>query len=145
MWTTKITVDKKNVNSTKTAMTKPSEKYINPFTDFGFKKLFGTEFNKILLIDFLNEVLGSREKIQNLTYLNNESLGRTKLERAAIFDLYCQNEKGETFIVELQNVKQEYFIDRSIYYSTFPIQSQAVKGKHWDYKLKSVYTIGILN
>ena len=121
------------------------EKYINPFTDFGFKKLFGTEFNKELLIDFLNQVLGDRERIQDLTYLNTENLGNTETDRKAIFDLYCENEKGEKFIIELQNVKQQYFKDRSIYYSTFPIQSQAPKGREWDYYLKAVYTIGILN
>ena len=126
-------------------MTQNPGKYINPFTDFGFKKLFGTAFNKILLIDFLNQVLGGKEKIEDLTYLNNEALGKTKTDRSAIFDLYCENEKGEKFIVELQNVKQEYFIDRSIFYSTFPIQSQAPKGKGWDYQLKAVYTIGLLN
>ena len=121
------------------------ERYINPFTDFGFKKLFGTEFNKELLIDFLNNVLGHRERIQDLTYLNTENLGNAETDRKAIFDLYCENEKGEKFIIELQNVKQQYFKDRSIFYSTFPIQSQAPKGKEWDYYLKAVYTIGILN
>lgn len=121
------------------------EKYINPFTDFGFKKLFGTEFNKELLIDFLNQVLGDREKIQDLTYLNTENLGNTEIDRKAIFDLYCENEKGQKFIIELQNIKQQYFKDRSIFYSTFPIQGQAPKGKDWNYYLKAVYTIGILN
>lgn len=121
------------------------EKYINPFTDFGFKKLFGTPPNKDLLIDFLNQVLVDREMVMDLTYLNNEDLGKTHLDRTAIFDLYCENEKGEKFIIELQNVKQEYFIDRSIFYSTFPVQGQAPKGGQWDYHLKAVYTIGLLN
>ncbi|MEM6841715.1 MAG: Rpn family recombination-promoting nuclease/putative transposase [Bacteroidota bacterium] len=121
------------------------ERYINPFTDFGFKKLFGTEFNKELLIDFLNQVLSNRERIRSLSYLNTENLGNTETDRKAIFDLYCENEKGEKFIIELQNVKQQHFKDRSIFYSTFPIQNQAPKGREWDYHLKAVYTIGILN
>ena len=104
-------------------------KYINPFTDFGFKKLFGTEFNKELLIDFLNQVLGDKEQIRNLTYLNTENLGNTETDRKAIFDLYCENETGEKLIIELQNAEQLYFKDRSIFYSTFAIQSQAPKGK----------------
>ena len=125
-------------------------RYINPFTDFGFKKLFGTEFNKDLLIDFLNQVLGNREYIQDLTYLNTENQGKTEDDRKAIFDLYCENEKGEKFIIEVQNVYQEFFKDRSLYYATFPIQEQAIKGKSaeglpWNYQLKAVYTIGILN
>ena len=95
-----------------------NEKYINPFTDFGFKKLFGTEFNKEILIDFLNQVLGGKEWIQDLTYLNTENLGNTEADRKAIFDLYCENKTGEKFIIELQNAEQLYFKDRSMFYST---------------------------
>jgi len=121
------------------------EKYINPFTDFGFKRLFGSEFSQEILSDFLTQILGGREHIASLTYLNTEKSGRTKADRRAVFDLYCENEKGEKFIIELQNVYQQYFKDRSLYYATFPIQEQARKGKNWDYDLKAVYTIAILN
>ncbi len=121
------------------------EKYINFFTDYGFKKLFGEEPNKDLLIDFLNVLLkGKQAPIKKLTYLKTEHLGNTQIDRKAIFDLYCENEKGEKFIVELQKAKQNYFKDRSIYYSTFPIQEQAKKGD-WNYQLKAVYTVGILD
>jgi predicted transposase/invertase (TIGR01784 family) len=121
------------------------EKYINPFTDFGFKKLFGEELNKDLLLDFLNELLKEEQgKILNLTYLKTEQLGTTEIDRKAIFDLYCENEKGEKFIVELQKTKQNFFKDRSVYYSTFPIREQA-KRADWNFELKAVYTIGILD
>ncbi len=121
------------------------DKYINPFTDFGFKKLFGTEFNKELLIDFLNQVLGEREHIKDLTYLNTEHQGRLEQDRKAVFDLYCENEKGEKFIIEIQKASHLYFKDRSIFYATFPLQEQAPRGGEWDYYLKAVYTICILN
>ncbi len=105
------------------------DKYINPFTDFGFKKLFGTEFNKPLLIDFLNEVIGSETgQIVALQYLSTEQFPHCDDDRKAIFDIYCENERGEKFIVEMQKAKQNYFKDRSVYYSTFPIQQQAEKG-----------------
>lgn len=121
------------------------EKYINPFTDYGFKRLFGEEPNKDLLLDFLNELLKEEQgEIKNLTYLKTEQLGTSEADRKAIFDLYCENEKGEKFIVELQKTKQNFFKDRSIYYSTFPIREQAQKAD-WNYELKSVYTIGILD
>ena len=121
------------------------ERYINPFTDFGFKKLFGEEPNKDLLLDFLNELLREQEgEIVNLTYLKNEHLGRSLLDRKAIFDLYCENDKGEKFIVEMQKSKQRFFKDRSVYYSTFPIQEQAQKAD-WNFELKAIYTIGILD
>jgi predicted transposase/invertase (TIGR01784 family) len=121
------------------------QKYINLFTDFGFKKIFGTEVNKDLLIDFLNELLQGREFITSLTYLKNEHLGASEIDRKAIFDLYCENDKGQKFIIELQKVAQKFFKDRSIYYSTFAIQEQATKGKDWVYELKGVYTIGIMD
>jgi hypothetical protein len=74
------------------------ERYINPFTDFGFKKLFGTEFNEELLVDFLNQVLQGKEQIQDLTYLNTENLGKTEADRKAVFDLYCESERrGEIY------------------------------------------------
>jgi len=121
------------------------DKYISPFTDFGFKKLFGTEINKDILMDFLNELLKKDEgKIIDLNYLPLEQLGRSIDARKAIFDIYCENQKGEKFIVELQKAPQNYFKDRSVYYSTFPIQQQAQKGL-WDFKLEAVYTIGILD
>jgi len=121
-----------------------AEKYINPFTDFGFKKIFGEEANKDLLIDFLNELLTDKGKIIDLTYLKNEHLGTTELDRKAIFDLYCETDTGEKFIVEMQRAKQDYFKDRSLYYATFPIQEQALKGA-WNYKLKAVYSVAIMD
>ena len=120
------------------------DKYINPLTDFGFKKLFGIEPNKELLIDFLNQLLPAIHKVKTLSYTKNEQLGDNKHERKAIFDLYCESQSGEKFIVEVQKAKQNFFKDRSVYYSTFPIQEQAQKG-NWDFKLSAVYTIGILD
>ena len=121
------------------------ERYVNPHTDFGFKRLFGSEFNKELLISFLNALFHGEQTVADVTYMNSEQLGDRIDERRAVFDVYCQNEKGEKFIVEMQNVYQEFFKDRTIYYSTFPIREQAKRGTGWDFHLKSVYTIGLLN
>jgi predicted transposase/invertase (TIGR01784 family) len=121
-----------------------SEKYINPFTDFGFKKIFGEEENKDLLVDFIQTLMPEKRNITTINYLKTEKLGRSSTERKAIFDLYCENDKGEKFIVELQRAEQDYFKERSIYYSTFAIQEQAKKGK-WDYNWQGVYTIAIMD
>ena len=127
-------------------MTEQREKYINPFTDYGFKRLFGEEPNKDLLLSFLNELLKEEQgKITELTYLKNENLTETELNRKAIFDLYCTNERGEKFIVELQKTKQKFFKDRTLYYSTFPIREQAIRGSDWSFELQKVYTIAILD
>jgi predicted transposase/invertase (TIGR01784 family) len=122
------------------------EKYINPFTDYGFKRLFGEEPNKDLLLDFLNELLKHEQgKITELTYLKSDKLGSSEEDRKAVFDLYCQNERGEKFIVELQKTKQKFFKDRTVYYSTFPIREQAQRGSDWTFELKAVYTVAILD
>lgn len=119
-------------------------RYINPYTDLGFKKLFGEEANKELLIDFLNQLLPAKHKIVELTFKNLEQLGLLKTERKAIFDIHCQNAKGETFIVEMQKAKIKFFKDRSVFYTTFPIREQTEKGD-WDFELKPVYCVAILD
>jgi predicted transposase/invertase (TIGR01784 family) len=118
--------------------------YLNPLTDVGFKKLFGEEQHKDLLISFLNTLLPEHHQIADLQYTKNEYQGITPLDRNAIFDLNCRSQTGEHFVVELQKVKQVNFKDRSIYYSSFGIQAQAQRDD-WNYQLEAVYTIGILD
>ncbi|OLT59812.1 Rpn family recombination-promoting nuclease/putative transposase [Moorena bouillonii] len=120
------------------------DKYIDLLTDFGFKRVFGTEPNKALLIDFLNTLLPPHHHLKDVTFKNPEFLGNTLVDRRAIFDIYCQSETGERFIVEMQKAKQNLFKDRSVYYSTFPIQEQAEQG-FWNYELTAVYTVGVLD
>jgi len=117
--------------------------YVNPFTDFGFKRLFGEEANKALLLDFLNELLPLESRIAELTFKSPEQMGDTQKDRRAVYDIYCQTADGTYFIVEMQKAFQAYFKDRTVFYSTFPIRAQAQKGK-WDYKLSMVYCVAIL-
>ncbi len=119
-------------------------KYVNPFTDFGFKKIFGEEASKPILLDFLNSLLPEASNIKDLTFKNTEQLGEIQEGRKVIFDLYCENDKGEKFIVELQKARQNFFKERTIYYSTFPIREQVEKNE-LKFNLKAVYCIGILD
>ncbi len=127
-----------------------TSKYMNPFTDFGFKKLFGEDDAKVYLADFLNSLLsGHIAEITDIIPLKSEMLGRAESDRSAIFDLYCKTNHGERIIIELQKVAQRNFKDRSLFYSSFAIQEQNQKGKidgkDWDFKLDAVYCVGILN
>ncbi|MCS6795634.1 MAG: Rpn family recombination-promoting nuclease/putative transposase [Raineya sp.] len=119
-------------------------KYINPYTDFGFKKLFGEEANKDLLIDFLNQLLPAHHQIADLTFRNPESLADLSIERKAIFDIHCKAVSGERFIVEMQKAKLKYFKDRSLFYVTFPIRDQAQQGD-WNFRLDAIYFVAILD
>ena len=120
------------------------EQYVNLLTDFGFKRVFGSEPNKQLLVDFLNTLLPKHHHIQSLSYKSTENLGNTPVDRKAIFDIYCQGANGDRFIVELQKAKQNFFKDRSVFYASFPIQEQAQRGL-WNFELSPVYSIGILD
>lgn len=126
-------------------MRKIEERYISLLTDFGFKRIFGTDPNKELLINFLNSLFDGEEVIKDVKYLNSENVGDVYTERKAIFNVYCENENGEKFIVEMQNAYQTYFKDRSLFYSTFPIREQAPKGSDWNFCLKKVYVVALLN
>jgi predicted transposase/invertase (TIGR01784 family) len=119
-------------------------RYINPYTNFGFKKLFGEEANKDLLIDFLNQLLPAHHQIVTLKFRNPEILGEMIHERKAIFDIHCEAQSGEKFIVEMQKAKVNFFKDRSLFYATIPIREQAKKGD-WDFSLTPVYMIAILD
>ena len=119
-------------------------RYINPYTDFGFKWLFGTEKNKAILIDFLNALFDGMEVVEDLEYRQNEHLGAGPEDRHVIFDVYCVTNTGEHIIVEMQNVRQSAFRDRMLFYAAAPIRKQAPQGA-WNFELKRVYSIGILN
>ena len=126
-------------------MKQVEERYISLLTDFGFKRIFGSAPNKDLLICFLNSLFNGRQVVKDVMYLNPEHVGDVYTDRRAIFDVYCEGENGEKFIVEMQNAYQAHFKDRSLFYSTFPIREQAPKGSEWDFKLNHVYTVALLN
>ena len=119
-------------------------KYLNPYSDFGFKKLFGEEGSKELLVDFLNQLLPPHHQIAELSFKNPENVADTFDERTSIFDFFFVSITGERFIVEMQNSKMQFFKDRSLFYSLFPIRNQGKKGR-WDFHLLPVYFIAILN
>lgn len=120
---------------------KPMSTYMNLLNDWGFKYVFSKEK---YLIHFLNRLFEGKETIESIDYLPTEQLGKSENDRKAIFDVYCRNDRGELILLEMQNISQTYFEDRSLYYATFLIQHEAVKGE-WDYCLEKVYVIGILN
>ena len=119
-------------------------KYINPYTDFGFKKLFGEEGSKELLVDFLNQLLPPHHQIANLNFSNSEILPESEEDRKAFFDIHCIATSGERFIVEMQKAKVKHFKDRALFYTTFPIKEQAKKGD-WNFELSAIYFIAILD
>lgn len=121
--------------------------FIDLTSDFGFKKLFGEEPNKDLLLSFLNEVFQGRKRIQDLEYTPNEALGNGLDEGQAIFDLVCTGSEGEKFIIEVQCAKQTHFKKRALFYTSRLISNQAPKGRRalWDYAITEVYLVALLD
>ena len=120
-------------------------KYINPFTDVGFKRIFGQELSKPLLLDFLNSLFGGEKHIVNLTFLDKKQPALYEEDRSLIYDIYCETNEGEKIIVEMQNKSQPYFKNRSIYYISESIARQGERGSSWNYAIDAVYLIAFLN
>ncbi|MBR1933250.1 MAG: PD-(D/E)XK nuclease family transposase [Prevotella sp.] len=120
-------------------------KFINPFTDVGFKRIFGQEVSKPVLIAFLNALLAEERTIVEVKFLDKEQVALTSDDRSLIYDIYCETETGEHIIVEMQNKYQPYFKKRSIYYLSRSIVEQGEKGREWNYDIKAVYLVAFLN
>ena len=120
-------------------------KFINPFTDVGFKRIFGQEINKDLLIDFLNALLEGERQVKDITFLDKEQLPVFEDDRKLIYDVYCTDENGEQFIVEMQNQSHLNFRSRTVYYLSQAVARQGEKGSRWMYDLKAVYPHNFLN
>ena len=120
-------------------------KYINPFTDVGFKRIFGQELSKPLLLDFLNSLFEGEKHIVNLTFLDKEQPALFEEDRSLIYDIYCDTDEGEKIIVEMQNKSQPFFKNRSIYYVSESIARQGERGSSWNYEIDSVYLVAFLN
>ena len=120
-------------------------RFINPFTDIGFKRIFGQEVSKPLIIDFLNSLLLGKEHITSITFLDKEQPALFEDDRSLIYDIYCETDKNENIIVEMQNKSQPYFKNRSIYYASEAIARQGEKGSDWKYKIDAVYLVAFLN
>lgn len=84
-------------------------RYIDPLTDWGFKRLFGSEPNKDILKDFLNELFNGEKHITDISYKPTEHAGDHRDGRKAIFDLRCTGDNGEQFIVEMQRGSRRCF------------------------------------
>lgn len=120
-------------------------KFINPFTDMGFKRIFGQEVSKPILIEFLNNLLINERSIKDVKFLDKEQLGESDEDRSLIYDVYCELENGEHIIVEMQNKSQPYFKNRSVFYASKAIVEQGEQGANWHYNIKAVYLIAFLN
>ncbi len=119
--------------------------FINPFTDEGFKRIFGCEVNKDLLIHFLNQLLVGMYVIEDVTFLNKERVLEIDDNRVIIYDVFCKTDKNERIVVEMQNAPQGFFKKRSVYYISRAISDQGCSGSQWRYDIKAMIGVFFLN
>lgn len=120
-------------------------KFVNPFTDKGFKIVFGQEICKPLLVEFLNDLLDGERTIRDISFMDKEMMPETLNGRIVIFDILCRDTDGTYFIVEMQNRMQDYFIERGLYYLCRMISQQGERGNTWKYDFCPVYGVYFLN
>ena len=120
-------------------------RFINPFTDVGFNIIFGEEFSKPSLLDFLNTLLDGEHSITNLSFLDKEQKAMFDGDRSPIYDILCQTDSGEKIIVEMQNREHPNFKERMLYYASEAIVRQGERGTSWNYDIKAVYVIAFTN
>lgn len=120
-------------------------RFINPFTDVGFKIIFGQEVSKPLLLHFLNTLLEGERVITDITLLDKEQPAAYREDRSLIYDILCKTDTGERVIVEMQNKGQPHFADRCLYYYAQAVARQGEKGEGWRYRIDAVYLIAFLN
>ena len=129
-------------------------RYANLTLDKGFKITLGRPGSEEVLKHMLNRLLGLR--IKWLEYRNTEHPGMTEDDRSSRFDVYCEDEDGNGFQVEMQNWSQKHFHKRAVYYSSLVLQDQAARArreqkqrtgnkKNWDYNYKPLYVVSFLN
>jgi predicted transposase/invertase (TIGR01784 family) len=118
---------------------------INPFVDEAFKRIFGQEPTKDLLIDFLNSLLEGERKITDVRFLDKEQVRENAESRTLIYDVYCETDTGERIIVEMQNNFSVNYKKRSIYYLSRAISTQGGPGINWQFDISAVYCISLLN
>ena len=117
--------------------------FVNPFTDIGFKIIFGQPASKELLITLLNELLAGEHRIENLIFLDKENHSDSMADAGIIYDLYCLTDTGEYIIVEMQNRFHSSFLDRTL--EDFLLSEPMQENYGSRYKLSTVYGIFLMN
>jgi predicted transposase/invertase (TIGR01784 family) len=132
---------RKNISSTAAIIKDHMERFINPLNDFAFKKIFG---NETVLKGFLNSVMELPSPIVSIEYRSTEHKGDSPADKTVLFDLYCTDQLGRHFVIEMQRLLQLYILERMVYYTTYPIRDQITRGTVC-YDLSPVYGLAILN
>lgn len=121
-----------------------NERFISILSDYGFKVTFGNESDTRFLRRALQALIQSPVAIREIQFIQNEIQGLTRDSRSGIYDLFCTDERGNNFIVEMQLGKYPEFIQRMKFYALYRLNTLILKGKYKFKGLPKMYCIGIL-
>ncbi|MBA8667019.1 Rpn family recombination-promoting nuclease/putative transposase [Holosporaceae bacterium 'Namur'] len=124
----------------------PFVRYLDPKNDIAFKKIFGSEKNKDILIHFLNDILGKtgKEIIREVSFLNSVQAPEIAVKKQSIIDVLCTDESGVQYIVEMQVAKVRGFEKRAQYYAAKAYSNQMNSGEEYG-NLKEVIFLAIVD
>jgi len=117
---------------------------INPKIDIAFKKLFGSDDNKDLLISLINSVLPATEQIKSIVLENPYNLANYLSDKMSILDIKATDEAGTVYDIEMQIGQQGYFGQRALYYWGKSYTTQLEKSGEYA-TLKKTIIISILD
>jgi len=104
-------------------------KFLNPKNDLAFKRIFGNERNKDILIHFLNDIFDrTTVPIEKVTFLKLSQDPEIAALRASLIDVLCEDAEGNRFIVEMQINNEAGFEKRAQYYAAKAYIEQRGKG-----------------
>jgi predicted transposase/invertase (TIGR01784 family) len=120
-------------------------KFLDPKNDLAFKRIFGNERNKDILIHFLNDIFGrTTNPIETVTFLPSTQSAEIAAQRVSIVDLLCHDAEGNKFIIEMQVAHEPGFEKRAQYYAAKTYIKQREKGVEYQ-DLQSVTFLAIMN
>lgn len=121
-------------------------KFADPKNDVAFRKIFGNENKKVILISFLNSVLALKNgyKIVDLTFKDSYQLPKISSLKSSIIDVKVKDQKENSYIVEMQVSETDGFDKRVQYYVSKEYANQIEKGDDYP-KLTPVVFIGVLD
>lgn len=118
--------------------------FVDLTLDIGFKIVFGTEGNEMLMRGLLQAIL-PHIKIETVLYIQNQAPPPGFTSKRSVYDVQCKLQDGSHVIVEVQRSSQEFFDDRAIYYAMASVVSQIKSGRNSTYELSPVYVVSFLN
>ena len=130
------------VNMTRPQQEESSGVFVDLLIDGNFKLIMTEPGNKDILIALLNEVMPVR--INSLTFAMQEQRGRLPEFKSSVFDLMCNLDNGKQAVIEVQYSSRADYLDRVLYYSTWPVYYQKRSGEN-NYSLDEVYVISFCN